>query len=239
MLEYLRTNGFKLTITSLECGHGLLTTSGNVSEHTHRRRGRHRRHQRHPGDRPPGPGDGDRRTDPRRPAPAGDDAPPPGDLARGPARRNQLRAARPLRPRPRRLPRDRRRQPRSAVRRPAQTGPVAAPDRPPRPDRKPRSAGQALEVLAAGQRPTAASAGRRQHGDCRENPVLAAIRIRAARLRRRPAAGRRPLPGARPSRRRRRASSSCRRLGAPAAASRRRRRRPRKAEPAPSRRRCP
>ncbi len=34
MLEYLRTKGFKLTITSLECGHGLLTTSGNVSEHS-------------------------------------------------------------------------------------------------------------------------------------------------------------------------------------------------------------
>ncbi|HXR60652.1 MAG TPA: lytic murein transglycosylase [Solirubrobacterales bacterium] len=34
MLEYLRTKGYKLTITSLECGHGLLTTSGNVSEHS-------------------------------------------------------------------------------------------------------------------------------------------------------------------------------------------------------------
>jgi hypothetical protein len=34
VLEYLRTKGFKLTITSLNCGHGLLTTSGNVSEHT-------------------------------------------------------------------------------------------------------------------------------------------------------------------------------------------------------------
>jgi hypothetical protein len=34
MLEYLRVNGFRLTVTSLQCGHGLLTTSGNVSEHT-------------------------------------------------------------------------------------------------------------------------------------------------------------------------------------------------------------
>jgi hypothetical protein len=34
MLEYLSTNGYKLTITSLLCGHGLLTTSGNVSEHS-------------------------------------------------------------------------------------------------------------------------------------------------------------------------------------------------------------
>jgi transglycosylase-like protein with SLT domain len=34
VLEYLRSKGFQLTITSLECGHGLLTSSGNVSEHT-------------------------------------------------------------------------------------------------------------------------------------------------------------------------------------------------------------
>ncbi|HEV2791223.1 MAG TPA: lytic murein transglycosylase, partial [Solirubrobacterales bacterium] len=34
MLEYLRVKGFRLTVTSLQCGHGLLTTSGNVSEHT-------------------------------------------------------------------------------------------------------------------------------------------------------------------------------------------------------------
>ena len=34
MLEYLRSKGFELTITSLKCGHSFLTTSGNVSEHT-------------------------------------------------------------------------------------------------------------------------------------------------------------------------------------------------------------
>jgi hypothetical protein len=34
MLEYLRSKGFELTITALKCGHGYLTTSGNVSEHT-------------------------------------------------------------------------------------------------------------------------------------------------------------------------------------------------------------
>jgi hypothetical protein len=34
MLEYLRFKDYELTITSLSCGHGLLTTSGNVSEHT-------------------------------------------------------------------------------------------------------------------------------------------------------------------------------------------------------------
>jgi hypothetical protein len=34
MLAYLRTKGFELTITSLTCGHGYLTASGNVSEHS-------------------------------------------------------------------------------------------------------------------------------------------------------------------------------------------------------------
>jgi hypothetical protein len=34
MLEYLRSRGFELTITALECGHGLMTTSGNISEHS-------------------------------------------------------------------------------------------------------------------------------------------------------------------------------------------------------------
>ena len=34
MLEYLRAKGFELTITSLNCGHGFYTTSGNVSEHS-------------------------------------------------------------------------------------------------------------------------------------------------------------------------------------------------------------
>jgi transglycosylase-like protein with SLT domain/peptidase M23-like protein len=33
-LEYLITQGFRMTITSLECGHGFYTTSGNVSNHS-------------------------------------------------------------------------------------------------------------------------------------------------------------------------------------------------------------
>jgi murein DD-endopeptidase MepM/ murein hydrolase activator NlpD len=33
-MEYLADNGFHLTITSLKCGHSLMTTSGNVSEHS-------------------------------------------------------------------------------------------------------------------------------------------------------------------------------------------------------------
>ncbi len=33
LLAYLRSKGFELTVTSLRCGHGYLTSSGNVSEH--------------------------------------------------------------------------------------------------------------------------------------------------------------------------------------------------------------
>ncbi|MDX6633528.1 MAG: hypothetical protein QOG26_1533, partial [Solirubrobacterales bacterium] len=33
-LEYLVARGYRLTITSLKCGHGFLTASGNVSEHS-------------------------------------------------------------------------------------------------------------------------------------------------------------------------------------------------------------
>src|SRR5439155_4381625 len=33
-LEYLAVSGLKPTISSLKCGHGAMTTSGNVSEHT-------------------------------------------------------------------------------------------------------------------------------------------------------------------------------------------------------------
>jgi hypothetical protein len=34
MLSYLRSKGFSLTVTSLRCGHGIFTSSGNVSEHS-------------------------------------------------------------------------------------------------------------------------------------------------------------------------------------------------------------
>src|SRR5262249_28454807 len=34
LLEYLVSKGFKLTISSLKCGHSLMTTSGFVSEHS-------------------------------------------------------------------------------------------------------------------------------------------------------------------------------------------------------------
>ena len=120
MLEYLVSKGFKLTITSLKCGHSFLTTSGYVSEHS-------------TGDAVDiavidgvpvtghqGPGTLTDELIRDGAAAAGHDAPAPGDLARGPARRNQLRAARPLRPRPRRLPPARARPVRPAVRRAAE-----------------------------------------------------------------------------------------------------------------------
>jgi murein DD-endopeptidase MepM/ murein hydrolase activator NlpD len=34
LLEYLVSKGYRLKVSSLECGHGTLTTSGNVSEHS-------------------------------------------------------------------------------------------------------------------------------------------------------------------------------------------------------------
>jgi hypothetical protein len=34
LLEYLVARGYRLTITSLKCGHSILTTTGNVSEHS-------------------------------------------------------------------------------------------------------------------------------------------------------------------------------------------------------------
>ena len=34
LLEYLAERGFRLTITSLKCGHSFLTSSGNVSNHS-------------------------------------------------------------------------------------------------------------------------------------------------------------------------------------------------------------
>jgi hypothetical protein len=34
MLEYLAERGFRLTITSLKCGHSVYTASGNISQHS-------------------------------------------------------------------------------------------------------------------------------------------------------------------------------------------------------------
>ena len=80
--------------------------------------------------------------------------------------RNQLRAARPLRPRPHRLPPDRSGNPfdqQFSIA--AQAGPVAAPDQPPRPDRKPRSPDQALaSTRCPTKKRERQQQRRRQHG---------------------------------------------------------------------------
>ena len=46
-LEFLASSGLKPTVTSLRCGHGVYTASGNVSAALDRQRGRHRGDQRH------------------------------------------------------------------------------------------------------------------------------------------------------------------------------------------------
>ena len=104
-LEFLAASGLKPTVTSLHCGHGYLTDLGQRLRALVGQRRRHRRDQRHPDPRPPGPGLDHRHHDPPPADPAGhDEAPPdhqPDDLRR---RRQHARAARPRRPHPRRLP---------------------------------------------------------------------------------------------------------------------------------------
>ena len=85
-MEYLADNGFRLTITSLKCGHSALTTSGNVSEHTTGDAMDIAEINGVPVAGHQGPGtlaDSLIKTVLRAP---GHDAAPPGDLARGPAR---------------------------------------------------------------------------------------------------------------------------------------------------------
>ena len=95
-MEYLADNGFRLTITSLKCGHSLMTTSGNVSEHTTGDAMDIADDQRRPRRAPPGPGDPRRLADQEPLEAPGHDAAAPDHLARGPARADQLRAAGPL-----------------------------------------------------------------------------------------------------------------------------------------------
>ena len=140
MLEYLRSKGYKLDRHLAQMRPRLPHHLRQRLRALLRRRGRHRRDQRRAGAGPPGPGDADRRPDPRAPAPAGDDGAAPGDLARGPARPDQLPALRSCRPRPRRLPRDRRQPAGIAILAAAEAGAVAASDQPPRRDRKSGSA---------------------------------------------------------------------------------------------------
>ena len=158
-----------------------------------RRRGRHRDDRRRPGHRPPGPGDADRRADPHRPAAAGDDAPAPGDLARGPAGRNELRPPRPLRPRPRRLP-PARRPVRRAVERDVEARTVAAADQPPRRNRKPRSVDASPRSGAARQAPQEGQGRRQIAAAPAAKTDGSALRIRSVRVRRVASGGRRALP---------------------------------------------
>ncbi len=91
MLEYLVSKGFQLTITSLKCGHSHLTTSGNVSEHSTGDAVDIAEIDGVPVTGHQGPGTLTDELIHDRAAAAGDDAPPSGDLARGPPRRNELR----------------------------------------------------------------------------------------------------------------------------------------------------
>ena len=103
-LEYLVRKGFDLTITSLKCGHSFLTTSGNVSDHSYRQRGRHRRDQRDPGHSATRARARSPTSCPQRRCCRLQGTMAPDELiSLEELRRAQLRAAGPLRPRPHRL----------------------------------------------------------------------------------------------------------------------------------------
>ena len=149
-LAYLAESGLRPTVTSLKCGHGFYTSSGNVSEHSsgnavdiaavngipilgHQELGRHHRADRQAAD-----------------AAAGHDGPAPDHLAAR-DRRTHLRHGRPRRPHPRRLPAHVRREPQGrqgGAHRP-QARPVDRPDRSPARDRQPGRAHDAVQVRAA------------------------------------------------------------------------------------------
>ena len=74
-LEYLVERGYRLTITSLKCGHSFYTTSGNVSAHSSGNAVDIAAGQRHPDPRQPGPRLDHRGRRPRPAAAAGHDAP--------------------------------------------------------------------------------------------------------------------------------------------------------------------
>ncbi len=150
VLEYLVSKGYRLTITSLKCGHSIMSSSGYVSEHS-------------TGDAVDiAVIDGVPVTGHQGPGTLTDQLirdvlqlqgtmhPHQVISLEGSARRNQLRPARSLRPRAHRLP------PtdwpvRPAVQRAAQTGPVAATDQPPRRNQEPPRLAEAFAVRAARQ----------------------------------------------------------------------------------------
>ena len=157
-LEFLADSNLYPTVSALKCGHGILTASGNVSEHS-------------TGDavdiaaingtpiyQTPGSGLDHRDHDPPpAPAPGRDEAAPDHLADDLPGGRQHARAPRPLRPHPRRLPPEPRHG--AAERRPEPPGrrrralaahpePVAAPDDAPQPDRQPARADNGVEVRA-------------------------------------------------------------------------------------------
>ncbi len=147
-LEYLAESGLKPTVTSLKSGHGFLTASGNVSEHSSGNAVDIAKVNGIPilGHQDPG---GIAETDGAPPdAPPGHDAAAP-DHQPARARRPHHGHGRPQRPHPRGLP--------GQHHAPLQARPVVQPARPPAPHREPGRAGQALRVLAAGEAATAAT----------------------------------------------------------------------------------
>ena len=154
MLEYLVARGYDLTITSLKCGHSVLTTSGNVSEHSTGNAVDIAQINGIPVLGHQGPGSISEALVKDLLQLQGTMKPhqiiSPDGLLR---RRQHLRDGRPRRPRPRRLHAGRRarlRQHLEAVLGDAEARPVAAPDRPPRRDRQPDGADQALRRGAPG-----------------------------------------------------------------------------------------
>ena len=130
ILEYLVAKGFRLTITSLKCGHGFLHARPATSPSTlPATRSTSQTINGVPVSGHQGPGNAHRRADQAVLRLQGTMHPAPADLARGSAGRAELRPARPLRPRPHRLPPARAAPARPAVQRPAETQAVAAPDR--------------------------------------------------------------------------------------------------------------
>ena len=142
VMEYLVAKGYRLTITSLKCGHGYLTSSGNVSAHSYGSAVDIAAVNGIPITGHQGPGH-DHRGGDQGSAPApGRHAPRADHLLDGP-RAPHLHPARPLQPHSRRLYVLDEREPEPA-RGDAQARAVAAADPAPRGDPEPEGAGEAL-----------------------------------------------------------------------------------------------
>ena len=102
VMEYLVAKGYRLTITSLKCGHSYLTASGNVSAHSYGSAVDIAAVNGIPISRAPGAGHDHRGGDQGPAAAPGHHAPGADHLPDGP-RAADLHPARPLQPHPRRL----------------------------------------------------------------------------------------------------------------------------------------